>query len=396
MEKEKRNKGDILMNLLLIASWYPNTESLINGVFIKNQAIALSKVGINVVVLYPYDKSVKIGDVALSIEDNIKTYRANTDYIKNTKLSRFNSINKSIKLIDKIVKEYNIELIHAHVCYSAGFAAAFYKKICSLHLPLVITEHMSYISKYNSKFYNRWLFKYAYHKADLVIPVSKALEKEMRGMNFKFSSIVVGNVVNNDIWVRQNTKVHKNEYNAVFVGLMSRNRVKGIEYLLLGFSKFIRNNGKYNSNVKLKLHLAGDGELLEEYRKMTKDLGIEGMVVFHGRLNRKELGDLMNTCDFLIVSSIKETFGSVLIEAMSVGIPVISTKCGGPEDFVNDKVGILVEPKSADAIEAGIRKMINNFDSFDSEYIKTYAIDNFGSEAIGNKLKKMYNDLLEK
>lgn len=375
------------MNALIIASWYPSKINNVNGVFIREHAVALSKAGINVTVFFPYDKSLQKDEFIETIEDGILTYRANTDYLRNTKLSRINSILKCMKLIDILVKKHGIDIIHSHVCYSAGFAAAFYKK--KHRLPFVITEHMSYISKYSTKFYNRMLFKFAYESADMVMPVSSALEKEMRGMGYSFKSNVVGNVVNTQPLDFKKAENNKNEYNALFIGLMSKNRIKGIEHLIPALEGFI----KSNPDCRIRLHFAGDGELKDEYIKMCKDRGLEDSAIFHGRVEKQVLRKLIIDSDFLIVSSIKETFGSVLIEAMAEGIPVLSTRCGGPEDFVNERVGILVEPGSADALKAGIKEMIENLGKFDPVYIKKYAYDNFSGESIGNKYKKIYEDI---
>jgi glycosyltransferase involved in cell wall biosynthesis len=377
------------MNVLVLASWYPNEINNISGVFVREQAKALGKVGINAVVLFPYDKSIQKKELCAAVEDGILTYRANTDYQKNTKVSRIMSIFSSVKLIDILVKKHEIDLIHAHVCYSAGFAAAFYR--LRHHVPFIITEHMSYISKYNKKVYNRLLFKYAYRKADMVIPVSTFLQSEMRNMGFNFESTVVGNTINN-VPTKLNKKIKKiNEYNILFIGLMSKNKVKGLEYLIPAFKTLVVSN----SNIKLKLHLAGNGEMLQEYIELCKRLMIMDNVVFHGKASKKELELLFNDSDFLVLSSIKETFGSVLIEAMAHGLPVLATKCGGPQDFINENVGILVESESIDALENGLQDMLDKIDEFDSEYIRAFVEENFSGESIGNKLQEIYMKILK-
>jgi glycosyltransferase involved in cell wall biosynthesis len=377
------------MNILVLASWYPNEVNNISGVFIREQAEALARVGINVIVLFPYDKSIHKKELSTAVEDGILTYRANTDYMKNTKVSRIKSIFESVKLIDILVKKHEIDLIHAHVCYSAGFAAAFYR--LRHHVPFIITEHMSYISKYNRKMYNRFLFKYAYGKADRVIPVSNFLQNEMRNMGFDFESTVVGNTINN-IPTKLNRKIKNiNECNILFVGLMSKNKIKGLEYLIPAFKRLVVRN----SDIKLKLHFAGNGEMLQEYMEMCNRLMIMDNVVFHGKASKKELEILFNDSDFLVLSSIKETFGSVLIEAMAHGLPVLATRCGGPQDFINEKVGLLVEAESIDALENGLQAMLDKIDEFDSEYIRAFVEKNFSGDSIGNKLKEIYVKILK-
>jgi glycosyltransferase involved in cell wall biosynthesis len=385
------------MKVLILASWYPSKLNSLNGVFVREQAIALARVGVEVVVLFPYDRALPPGELGVGIEEGILTYRANTDYLKNSKLSRINSIFKCTKLIDSVVKKHGIEIIHAQVCYSAGFAAAFYSR--KHGVPFVITEHMSYIAKYSKKIYNRKLFSFAYSRAKVVIPVSTFLEKEMRDMGYNFKSHVLGNVVNIEAEALSGNRAadpqmsgnEKEEYNILFIGLMSKNRIKGIEYLIPAFSNYLKNNPEQAG--KVRLHFAGDGELRTEYEEMCTKLSINNNVVFHGKLEKFQLNELIVNSDFLVVSSIKETFGAVLIEAMAAGLPVLSTRCGGPEDFVNDRVGKLVETKNIDALEKGIKDMIHDLGNFDSELIKSYTLENFSGESIGNKLKEIYRNI---
>ncbi|MCS4463563.1 glycosyltransferase [Clostridium botulinum] len=102
----------------------------------------------------------------------------------------------------------------------------------------------------------------------------------------------------------------------------------------------------------------------------------------------------MKRSDFLVLPSIKETFGCVLIEAMACGKPVLATKSGGPNEFVNNNVGILVEPKNEKALEEGIDLIIKRYDTFDPEYIRKYVVDNYSYNIIGQKIRKVYDDIL--
>ena len=55
-----------------------------------------------------------------------------------------------------------------------------------------------------------------------------------------------------------------------------------------------------------------------------------------------EVSSILAHADIFVLASRKETFGIVYVEAMAKGLPVIATKCGGPEEFVNKENGILV------------------------------------------------------
>ena len=79
---------------------------------------------------------------------------------------------------------------------------------------------------------------------------------------------------------------------------------------------------------------------------------------------------------------------------MACGLPVIATKCGGPESIINDdKVGRLVDINVDDLSKAMI-EIEKNIGSFNTQYIREYAVENFSEKTITYKLEKFYNDVL--
>ncbi len=80
---------------------------------------------------------------------------------------------------------------------------------------------------------------------------------------------------------------------------------------------------------------------------------------------------------------------------MSYGRPVLATKCGGPEEFVNETNGILVEKENVDALYNGLNMMVSKYSQFSSETIRRYVEDNFSLKVVGEKLKKEYDDIVK-
>lgn len=380
------------MKILVLASWYPDRINPINGIFIKEQVRALKQVGIIPIVFYPYDKSIKKGKCEKFIEEGIYIYRANTDYLKNTKISKIFSIAKSIKLLNKLVRKNNVDLVHCQVCYTAGFIACIYNKFFN-KIPYVITEHSSKVEEFSNKRYNKFLFYRSYKNAKYVITVSKYLALELYKLNFKMKNKVIGNVVdtssyNINISSKNNTT---NKWNIIFIGLMVESEVKGLQYFIPALSNFMMNNLNYD----ITFNIVGDGPKRQKYESMCKKLGIYNKCKFYGKVDKSLIPNFIEKNDFLVLPSVKETFGSVLVEAMAGGKPVLATKCGGPEDFVNEKVGILVEPKSKKALEDGLKYIFDNYNNFNPEYIRQYAENNFNYESIGIRLKKLYSEILD-
>ena len=89
-----------------------------------------------------------------------------------------------------------------------------------------------------------------------------------------------------------------------------------------------------------------------------------------------------------------ETFGVVFIEAMVQGKPVIGTKTGGPDTFINNRVGLTVDIDDIDQLAESIDYMYQNYNDFDNEYIKDYCINNFSEDIVVDKIKAIYSEVI--
>ena len=86
------------------------------------------------------------------------------------------------------------------------------------------------------------------------------------------------------------------------------------------------------------------GEPDERLRRLIRELGLGDAVEFTGYLSIETLRDKLRTLDLFVVPSHQEGLCIAALEAMACGCPVVSTRCGGPEEFVlDDETGFLVE-----------------------------------------------------
>jgi L-malate glycosyltransferase len=111
--------------------------------------------------------------------------------------------------------------------------------------------------------------------------------------------------------------------------------------------------------TNIKLCLVGDGPLKDDMMQFTKELKINDDVVFAGF--RKDVGEFLHSFDIFILASKKEGLGTSIIDALSVGLPIITTNSGGiPELISNRNNGILVERRNPNQLAEAIIELIEN------------------------------------
>jgi glycosyltransferase involved in cell wall biosynthesis len=123
------------------------------------------------------------------------------------------------------------------------------------------------------------------------------------------------------------------------------NRTKGLDVLLGSFSRIAARA------PNLTLVLAGgctspkEEAFLSQLRRKASELGVEGRVVFAGRLTEEEKASAYEACTVFVLPSVYEPYGIVLLEAAAHGKPLISTRTGGPKSIIEQGVsGLLVAP----------------------------------------------------
>ncbi len=141
--------------------------------------------------------------------------------------------------------------------------------------------------------------------------------------------------------------------NILFVGRMEPR--KGLIHLLRAFRKLQRDG------VRARLLLVGTGPGEREARRYVLTRQLDD-VEFLGRVSEAQKAQLFKTADIYVSPATgRESFGIVLLEAMSAGAPIICSDIHGYRGVVRrERDGILVEPGNADALAASIRRLIDD------------------------------------
>ena len=95
-----------------------------------------------------------------------------------------------------------------------------------------------------------------------------------------------------------------------------------------------------------ELEIIGDGPMRDVWQKLADELGVKERVHFTGWLPQEQCAARLQTALALVLPSIIECGGAVVLESMAMGKPVIAARWGGPSDYLDESCGILVEPTS--------------------------------------------------
>jgi glycosyltransferase involved in cell wall biosynthesis len=165
---------------------------------------------------------------------------------------------------------------------------------------------------------------------------------------------------------------------------------KGITYLLQALKQVAEKRTDFSMDI---VGEGTKGARREDYEGMSRELGLEPTVKFHGAKPKEEVATLMKECDFFVLPSLGETFGVVYIEAMACGKPVIACDIPGPNEFINRDVGVLVPPKNTVALAKAIDYMLDHYMGYSSDRIANYAREMFSHETVGKKLDEVYREV---
>lgn len=105
---------------------------------------------------------------------------------------------------------------------------------------------------------------------------------------------------------------------------------------------------------RVELHVLGDGVERSKLERMATELGLDNRVVFHGFVEQADVARLLDEMDVLVLPSLFECGGAVVLEAMAKGLPVIASNWGGPADYLDASCGILVDPDGRESFIEGL------------------------------------------
>lgn len=278
----------------------------------------------------------------------------------------------------------NFDLVHAHFCYPDGVVGYYLAK--KQKKPLVITAHTGSLHLLIKKFYWKYFLKDAFTYASKIVAVSPRIKNDLIefGVNEK-KIVTIPNIISQHFIEQKRTKISTKKIKIISIGNLVW--LKGFDYLIRAIS-ILRKQG-----YDIDLTIVGNGRLLPVLKQLTVELGIEKAVTFSGNILNTDLPKLYNEHDIFVSSSLIESFGVVAFEAIAVGLPVVVTKSGGAEQFIDKRFGEIVDKADEAQLAEGIKSVIDNIDTYDKSLFKKFITENFSEYEISNKIRDLYDEL---
>ena len=291
----------------------------------------------------------------------------------------------TIRKLITLVKTLDVDILHLNNQIVLNFIGLFVAR--STGIPCV-----SHLRTFNSYGLNIHKISFSKNIKLQYIAISKELKKIWVGKGLESDKI---KVVYNFLADKKEDEGFRisipsfdnyNGYKVLYVGRFIE--CKGIPVFLESFSKLI--DGK----LKAKLFLIGDGDFEQEIRHCVSSLNIEDSVSFLGYQSNPLA--FMEKVDLLVLPSKEDGFGRVLLEAMSVGTPVIGTRIGGIQEVIEQEVnGLLVPYGDVTALKEAMKRMLED------EHLRKKTIeagfqilkDRFNKETYKTKLENIYDSI---
>lgn len=401
--------------IIFIAPWYPTNDNTIRGGFFRERAKLLESV-YDVEVLHVEQFFISFYNLFKIIRFFINRKLVNSRELLNDppayyseafgiKESRLLLIlphyfYKKIKVINHfflkkaynrsieiIVKKSNRvpDLLYAASIQTCGAYTYYLSKIYDI--PYVLSEH----SNFSTNSLSRIDTKKSIEEAGAIISISHDKTRQILFCNVSCNPIYVGNMVDGGRFPLKRNSTPTNIFTIITVA--SYTWMKDYDT----FFKVVQDLKKISAmNFKvLVIGIGRDSSKVQQFNHNLIEYNIVDKVELYESIERDSMGHYYHMADALLMTSIAEGMPNAVLEAMSCGLPVFATKCGGVEDIVDEKCGRLFNLKEYREISSSLNQFMNAEFTFDAEYIRNRVLTNYGRERYLHKMTSIINNLID-
>jgi glycosyltransferase involved in cell wall biosynthesis len=296
----------------------------------------------------------------------------------------FKNIKNLLKTLHPDVVHINSHLFLSN--YQVAMAAH------SLRIPIVVTVHgvmakRGLILNILQWVYWRTLARSLFNIAERVICLTNndaAIVAELVGGYDKISVIPNGVDVNF-------FKPSKQKVKGLIVWVGRFVPEKGLVYLLEAMRDIVK-------DVPLaKLLLVGDGIMMSDLKRLSRQLGLASHVEFLGAVGRATVAEILSKASVFAFPSMREGLPFSVLEAMACGVPIVGSDISGVNDIVVDGAsGLLVQPRNSRSLAKAIISLLKDDErrKIMSETERKITVNNYSWSSVIQKISDVYNAVI--
>ncbi len=384
------------MNVLFLTHSFPRDDGDAAGSFILRLARALTGEGVNVRVVAPGATGLIAHESMHGVEVQRFRYAPRryetlayggnmAEQVRDTWSARFTLVGflgAEFQAGVHARREFNPDVVHAHWWFPNGLAATWVARMAGI--PLVTTLHGTDVRMARNIPVSRPAFRHVMQHSAAVTAVSRWLSAEAQSVVSMQAPIVAPMPVATDLF--EPGPLGARHRRLLFVGRLMPQ--KGIDLLLEALAQLPADMG---------LDIVGDGPDRAALATRVATLGLSGRVTFHGAVKQPALPAFYQRALALVVPSTEEGLGLVAVEAQLCETPVIAFDSGGLPDVVqHDRTGMLVRERSAAALAAAIRSLLERDDlgAALGAAGRLHALATFAPESVARKYAEVYGSVI--
>ena len=198
------------------------------------------------------------------------------------------------------------------------------------------------------------LFKKTITSADKVVAPNNHVKKSLKKYVSSKDIEIINYGVDLKLYANYSYNADENNFIIIFPSMAIER--KGVEYLLEAVS-IVKKDYPH-----IVLYLLSSGYMVSTYKKIVKTLDLSDNVRFCGSMDKQRYLEILSNCRALCLPTLSEGYGWTVLDAMCLGVPVVTTdKCGCPELFEDKNIGLMVKSGDAYALADAISKLFDDY-----------------------------------
>jgi glycosyltransferase involved in cell wall biosynthesis len=281
------------------------------------------------------------------------------------------------------------DLVQLNVVLPAGPAAL---SVCKKYgLPLVVNEGWTGYDPEDGRyrgFVTKYFTKKVIAAAKAILPVTSYLSGLMQTHGLHGHYRVIPNIVDTAVFVPAPQRRRASPFRFIHVSALDDSQ-KNVSGIIQAFAEALK------EKKGMELVVAGDGPDGSRLRELAQKLNVGGKVIFTGRVDARQLSSLFKEADALVMFSNYETFCVVIPEAMSCGLPVITSDAGGILSYLDQSTGVIVPRRDAYALRSAMLDLVAGRRVFNPEKLRAFVSERFSLEVVSSSLQQVYDSVLK-